>query len=349
MSDAREVVLGRIRAALADRPQPSAAVLPPTPPAPADPVALFAERAGEYRARRAPRRLRPPSPRWSPRSAPRTVPAVWPCRRICRRAGCRPAWSATGDATVSALDRVDGVLTGCAAAIAETGTIVLDGGPGQGIRALTLVPDLHICIVPAELVCASVQRGVPAGGAVGTAAPRPADADLGAVRHLRHRAVAGRGRARPPPAGDRDRRECRRDRPVRPVADRVEVAVAGRPLAHRVGIGREGLRQQLDRLVAVAGQRAVAGRVVEDRRVARVLGKAGHEHLVGRIRISALRDRVGREVVLPRRRREGLARLSADREHGRVRLRRDGVALQRRIGQVTPGSRRGRRWSRRPP
>jgi L-lactate dehydrogenase complex protein LldG len=51
---------------------------------------------------------------------------------------------------------VDGVLTGCAAAIAETGTIVLDGGPGQGIRALTLVPDLHICVVPAELVCASV-------------------------------------------------------------------------------------------------------------------------------------------------------------------------------------------------
>ncbi|HEV8155345.1 MAG TPA: hypothetical protein VGP67_07410, partial [Gaiellales bacterium] len=50
MSDARDVVLGRIRAALADRPQPSAAVLPPALPGPADPVALFAERAGEYRA-----------------------------------------------------------------------------------------------------------------------------------------------------------------------------------------------------------------------------------------------------------------------------------------------------------
>ena len=36
--------------ALADRPQPAAAVLPSTPPTPADPVALFAERAGEYRA-----------------------------------------------------------------------------------------------------------------------------------------------------------------------------------------------------------------------------------------------------------------------------------------------------------
>ena len=50
MSDAREVVLERIRSALADRPQPPAPVLPPAPPAPADPVGLFAERAGEYRA-----------------------------------------------------------------------------------------------------------------------------------------------------------------------------------------------------------------------------------------------------------------------------------------------------------
>ena len=39
------------------------------------------------------------------------------------------------------------VLTGCALAIAETGTIVLDGGPGQGQRRLTLVPDHHVCVV----------------------------------------------------------------------------------------------------------------------------------------------------------------------------------------------------------
>src|SRR5262245_45886558 len=46
-----------------------------------------------------------------------------------------------------ALDRVDGAVTGCALAIAETGTIVLDGGPGQGRRALSLVPDYHLCLV----------------------------------------------------------------------------------------------------------------------------------------------------------------------------------------------------------
>ncbi len=45
------------------------------------------------------------------------------------------------------LDRLDGALTTSAAACAETGTIALAGGPGQGRRALTLVPDLHVCVV----------------------------------------------------------------------------------------------------------------------------------------------------------------------------------------------------------
>ncbi len=50
------------------------------------------------------------------------------------------------------LDQLDGALTGCALAIAETGVIVLDGGPGQGRRALTLVPDYHLCVVTEEQV-----------------------------------------------------------------------------------------------------------------------------------------------------------------------------------------------------
>jgi L-lactate utilization protein LutC len=45
------------------------------------------------------------------------------------------------------LDQFDGVLTGCTLAIAETGTIVVGGGPTEGRRALTLVPDLHVCVV----------------------------------------------------------------------------------------------------------------------------------------------------------------------------------------------------------
>ncbi|MFG3497715.1 lactate utilization protein C [Streptomyces sp. NPDC047928] len=49
--------------------------------------------------------------------------------------------------TPAELDAVDSVITGCAVAIAETGTIVLDGGPDQGRRRITLVPDHHICVV----------------------------------------------------------------------------------------------------------------------------------------------------------------------------------------------------------
>jgi L-lactate dehydrogenase complex protein LldG len=60
------------------------------------------------------------------------------------------------------LDGIDGVLTGCALAIAETGTIVLDGGAESGRRALTLVPDLHICIVEAARIHASVPDAVAA-------------------------------------------------------------------------------------------------------------------------------------------------------------------------------------------
>lgn len=45
------------------------------------------------------------------------------------------------------LDASDGVLTGCAIGIAQTGTIVLDGGAWQGRRVLTLLPDYHLCII----------------------------------------------------------------------------------------------------------------------------------------------------------------------------------------------------------
>ncbi|MFR0355495.1 LutC/YkgG family protein [Streptomyces sediminimaris] len=57
------------------------------------------------------------------------------------------------------LDRVDSVVTGCAVAIAETGTIVLDGGPDQGRRRITLVPDHHVCVVrvPEQVVSAVPQ------------------------------------------------------------------------------------------------------------------------------------------------------------------------------------------------
>jgi L-lactate dehydrogenase complex protein LldG len=58
------------------------------------------------------------------------------------------------------LDGLDGALTGCAIAIAETGTVVLDGGAGQGRRALTLVPDFHLCVVEEEQIVGLVPEAV---------------------------------------------------------------------------------------------------------------------------------------------------------------------------------------------
>ena len=61
---------------------------------------------------------------------------------------------------VDELDALDGVITASALAIAETGTIVLDGGERSGRRALTLVPDWHLCIVEASSVVAGVPDAV---------------------------------------------------------------------------------------------------------------------------------------------------------------------------------------------
>ncbi len=60
----------------------------------------------------------------------------------------------------SALDEVDGVITGCAAGIAQTGTLVLDGGARSGRRVITLVPDHHVCIVEADQVVGLVPEAV---------------------------------------------------------------------------------------------------------------------------------------------------------------------------------------------
>ena len=54
------------------------------------------------------------------------------------------------------LDRFAAVVTGCAAACAVTGTIALDGSPDQGRRALTLVPDVHVCVVRADQIVHTV-------------------------------------------------------------------------------------------------------------------------------------------------------------------------------------------------
>jgi L-lactate dehydrogenase complex protein LldG len=176
---AREEVLGRIRVALKDVPRDE----PPTWSRARDPdeaasytlertltpaalVGLFAERCGEYRAQvtRVPRgttalreAIEAVCARLDARSLalPEDLPAAWEPSGIELRRDAPPL-------SARKLDSVGGALTGCALAIAETGTIVLDAGPRQGRRVLTLLPDLHICVVEQRQILASVPEAIAA-------------------------------------------------------------------------------------------------------------------------------------------------------------------------------------------
>ncbi len=162
----REVILSRVREALADGPPASAVprdyerALPPS----VDIVALFEERVADYRAT-----VR----RTSAGELPGVIAAVLAgrgVRRLVVPGGLDPAWlgAASGidqvadDPVLShaALDAVDAVITTCAVGIAETGTIVLDAGPGQGRRALSLLPDRHLCIVEVVRIVGTVPEAL---------------------------------------------------------------------------------------------------------------------------------------------------------------------------------------------
>ena len=162
---AREAILERIRAALVDRPGrvsiPRAyeTVLSST----IDRIALFVDRVDDYRAT---------IERTTAANLPSVIAATLGANgahRIAVPAGVPAAWLAGSSVervadepplTHAQLDALDGSISGCAVAIAETGTIVLDGGPDQGRRALSLLPDLHVCIVRVDQVVGSVPEAL---------------------------------------------------------------------------------------------------------------------------------------------------------------------------------------------
>ena len=128
-----------------------------------DPVELFAERVADYRAV-----VHRVDAAGLAALIGRSL-AARKSARIAVPAGIDPSWLA--DASVdavpddpqlshNALDTLDGVITCCAVAIAETGTIILDGGPGQGRRALSLLPDYHLCVVLQDQIVGSVPEAL---------------------------------------------------------------------------------------------------------------------------------------------------------------------------------------------
>jgi L-lactate dehydrogenase complex protein LldG len=169
----RDLVLGRIRRALADVPQddtPYEAAVERhyarthgdlTPQQAAD---LLAANLTDYRAA---------VHRCTPAGLPGVIAGLLAARgsrEVLVPPGLDPGWLAAADVTqlpddaacsAADLDRAGSVVTACALAVAETGTIVLDGSADQGRRRITLVPDHHVCVVRApRQVVASVPEAL---------------------------------------------------------------------------------------------------------------------------------------------------------------------------------------------
>ena len=129
-----------------------------------DITALFAERAADYRAivERVPEAglaaaiARVLAARSAAAPGPFVVPEELPAGWLAELPGEITLARDEPPLPAAELDRMSGVVTGCAVAIAETGTIILDHGPAQGRRALTLVPDFHLVIVREDQVAADL-------------------------------------------------------------------------------------------------------------------------------------------------------------------------------------------------
>ncbi len=186
MNGSREEVLGRIRTALG-RPEAGGEAAPAPAdvprryrtalgPPPGDPALLdlLVDRLVDYRA----------TVHRCPRAAAAATVAMALAERGARRvaapSGLPADWLGAATAGTDAvagvevlvdapdapldvptLDAVDGVVTGCAVAVAQTGTIVLAGAERSGRRAVTLVPDYHLVVVEAEQVVGSVAEALP--------------------------------------------------------------------------------------------------------------------------------------------------------------------------------------------
>jgi L-lactate dehydrogenase complex protein LldG len=171
VSAARDEILRRIRTALADVPpdeQPE-----DVPVArdyeragdldPAAVVQRFADRVADYEAEV--RRVAVDDLE----SAVTAACADMGLRRVVVPPGLPTQWRPSGvevvedhGLTAMQLDEIDGAVTGCASAIAETGTLLLDGQKRSGRRLITLVPDHHICVVTADQVVAVVPEAIAA-------------------------------------------------------------------------------------------------------------------------------------------------------------------------------------------
>jgi L-lactate dehydrogenase complex protein LldG len=152
--NARDDILRRVRSALVGVSPAVDVPLAPRSPDRGDLVALFVERVEDYRA---------VVTRTGSADLAGTVARALDGATVVVPEGLDldlPGAVVDDGLTAAELDRVDAVVTRAAVGIAETGTIVLDHGPGQGRRIITLVPDRHVCIVDVAQVVADVPDAI---------------------------------------------------------------------------------------------------------------------------------------------------------------------------------------------
>jgi L-lactate dehydrogenase complex protein LldG len=156
--DARSEILRRIRDAQVPSQKAEREPIPPHSRPQSEIIAQFADYAAEYRAHVEFCTARDLS------TAIRKRLEEKGSRRVVVPPDLDPNWVVGGLPDIgfnhATLATMDAVVTACAVAIAETGTVVLDAGAGQGRRALSLIPDHHVCIVYADQIVESVPQAV---------------------------------------------------------------------------------------------------------------------------------------------------------------------------------------------
>jgi L-lactate dehydrogenase complex protein LldG len=161
MTPARDDILARVRAAIAPATARATSIPREYRTATQDGLEQFLERLAHYDARAIATTADNLEVTISDTLSQREV------RNIIAPDGVPDSWLTTVNPIIDtpplghdALDAADGVVTTCVLAIAQTGTIVLDGGPGMGRRALTLLPDYHLCVVRTEQIVPSVPEAL---------------------------------------------------------------------------------------------------------------------------------------------------------------------------------------------
>jgi L-lactate dehydrogenase complex protein LldG len=152
----KDVILSRVRAALRDQP-----AVPDIPRAyrrefdPAD-LGLFVERLLDYKA-----------VVHQGASVADTIKTISGTGTLIIPPGLDRSWLppeavalVDEDLPADRIAAADGVVTAAAVGIAETGTLVLDASPDQGRRIISLLPDLHICVIRPDQVVAAVPEAL---------------------------------------------------------------------------------------------------------------------------------------------------------------------------------------------